>query len=119
MNNKLILVGIAIGLIGCVRIEAPDNLVSDTVQAGKDVYDSVKERRANRSKDQQVFTHKYPVPNGEPISESSSNCINVAIETAKKTLHSEQLKVETSSTKPIQENGKTVLECSIVVTSAK
>ena len=107
-----------LGLAGCISIEAPDTLVSDSVKAGKDVYHSVKESWSDEpTPERRTFLHKYKIPEGEVIGESNVKCIKITMETAKQTLNVEKLDIVEILTNPIVENEESILECSIVVLS--
>ena len=106
-----------LGVSSCVTIEAPDDLVSDTVKAGTDVYDTVK---GNMSKDdtsatKRVFSHEFKIPDGESIGDSSVQCINIVTDMAKKILNIKELVIEETITNAIDKDGQSVLKCSIVV----
>ncbi len=115
---KFIFIFIALlSVSGCVSIEAPENLVSDTVEAGKNAYISIKNKMSQDEKSDKnhIFSYKHIIPSGELISDSNSNCLNGAIEQARKTLNIYMLEVEKTTSKSIIDEDKHVLECSIYV----
>jgi len=111
--NIVLLLAIA----SCVTIEAPDDLVSDTVKAGTDVYDTVKENMSNSdsSTTKRVFSHEYKIPDGETIGDSSFQCVNIVTDTAKKILNINELVIEETLTNSMNKDGESILKCSIVV----
>ena len=106
-----------LGITGCVTIEAPDDLVSDTVKAGTDVYDTVKDKMSkdDASTTKRVFSHEYVIPDGEAIGDSSVQCINIVTDTAKKLLNIKELVIEETITNSVDKDGASILKCSIVV----
>ena len=55
MNRIILLMILLVGLSGCVKIQLPDNLVSDTVDAIKGAGDD--EPEENRAADDSTFSH--------------------------------------------------------------
>lgn len=101
---------------GCVSIEAPDHLVSDTIQAGKDAYYSVKENFSDKpTVEKKNFSYKYVVPNGESIGDSSGKCIDSAVESARKALNVYSVNVEDTTINSVVEGEYSVIRCRIVV----
>ena len=118
---KIIILGVILfGVTSCVTIKAPDDLVSDTVKAGTDVYDTVKENMSNSdsSTTKRVFSHEYKIPDGETIGDSSVQCVNIVTETARKILNINELVIEETLTNSINKDGESILKCSIVVVEA-
>lgn len=102
---------------GCVSIEAPANLVSDTVEVGKSAYKSIKGRISKDSPDGEsyVFTYEHIVPDGEIISDSNDKCINGAIEQARKELNIYNVNVNKTTSNTSVVDDKNILECSVFV----
>jgi len=114
MLKKIFITGAVVSLSACISIETPEHLVSDTIEAGKDVYYSVKgkvsEKESNSTK---AFTHQYLIPVGELLGESSGRCIDLALDKARKSLNIDNIKNFTAAPKMIDE--QSYIECSIVV----
>lgn len=98
---------------GCVTFEAPDNLVSDTVQVGKDIYRSVKDGLSGEK--QTVFESSYVAQVDESYSTSSGKCIDSAIESAKVQLNMNTVVVKKTDVSVSHENGVSVFSCNISI----
>lgn len=116
MIKKIILAGAVISLCGCISIETPEHLVADTIEAGKDVYYSVKGKISDEeAANPNTFTHQYLIPDGELMGDSSGKCINHALESARKALNIYNINIQQTNVKPITLNGQSFIECSILV----
>ena len=113
----IIYIVILLAVISCVTVKAFDDLVSDTVKAGIDVYDFVKDKMSNKDLliTNRVFTYEYIIFNGEAIGDSSFQCVNIVTETARKILNNNKLVIEETLTNLIDKDGDSILKCSIVV----
>ena len=115
MKNIFVIL-VVLSLSGCISIEAPDHLVSDTIQAGKDAYYSVKENLSDKpTVEREIFSYKYVVPNGESIGDSSGKCIDSAVESARKALNVYSVNVEDTTINSVVEGEHSVIKCRIVV----
>ena len=119
MLKTSFLVIIFLGLFGCVKFEvkAPESLVPDTINVGKEVYQSVREKIRGTSTPvkREIFAYRYTVLDGESDEEASIKCINFVHEKARKTLNVYELNVREVSSEPIELNGAKVVMCSINV----
>jgi len=107
---------VALIFSGCVSIEAPDHLVSDTIQAGKNAYYSVKDNFTGKpTVEKKTFSYKYVVPDGESIGDSSGKCIDSAVESARKSLDIYSVNVEETIISSAVEGEHSVINCKIVV----
>ena len=121
MFKPILVITIFMGVSGCVSIEAPENLVSDTVEVTKDAYNSIWESIADDDSpnNRQIFSHKYVVADNESVGESTANCINSAVETARKTLNVYNIEIGETTTNQVIEDGKSLLECSVIIRESK
>ena len=117
MKKTMIVLSVILTISGCISIKAPENLVSDTVNVGKDIYHAVKDKLSNDPQvdSTRLFSYTYPVPDDEEIGVSTSRCIASALVTVRKALNVYNVEIEKSSTEMTQENGKPVLQCTILV----
>ena len=117
--RKLFSVVIIFGLVGCVSVEAPDNLVSDTVEVGKEAYHSIKNMISDdeASSDGIDFSYKHTISDGELVEQSSAACIKGAVEQARKTLNVYNIEVKQTVINSTVEQGQPILECSVMVTA--
>ncbi len=114
--RKVFAIAILLNVSACVTIEAPEHLVADTVEAGKSAYHSVKESMSeDDSAEGRTFSHRYMLPDNELTSTSHFQCINSALETAKKTMNIYNVQITKTATSLIVEDGKSFLECNVVV----
>jgi len=113
MKLKFIWVGCIFISTGCVNIKAPDNLLSDTVSATKDIYHSVK-NKVSKDNDS-LFSISYEIPENETLSISNSKCMDAAIEKAKKTLNKYSVDVKETESRVSVVGGKSVLNCSVSI----
>lgn len=116
MLKKIFITGAVISLSACISIETPEHLVSDTIEAGKDVYYSVKEKMSEKeSNSTKTFSHQYLITAGELLGESSGKCIDHAVDTARKSLNIYNIDIQNTTSAPKTLNGQSFIECSIVV----
>ena len=115
--KKLFSIVMMFGLAGCVSVEAPDNLVSDTVEVGKEAYHSIKNMIDDDedSSDDRAYSYRYAIPVGELLEESNTICIKGAVEQARKTLNIYNLDVKKTVINSMDDQGQPILECSVVV----
>jgi hypothetical protein len=113
MKLKFIWVGCIFLSTGCVNIKAPDNLLSDTVSATKDIYHSVKSK-VSKDNDN-LFSISYEIPENEALSISNGKCLDAAIEKAKKALNKYNVDVKETESKVTVVGGKSILNCSVSI----
>lgn len=113
MNIKVIsLLSLITTLTACVNIEAPDNLVSDTIQAGKDVYHSVtgtNEQASDR------LALSYAITSDETLAMASARCITELSTQAQQTFNQYKLSVKQVTIVPFSENGTDMITCSLSI----
>ena len=104
-------------LSGCVSIKAPDNLVSDTVDASKNIYRSVKGKLSEDDVigSEGVFYYTYEIPDEEPFGVSNTNCINAAIEETKKSLNKYSVTIQKTESQVSVVGSKSILICSVSI----
>lgn len=113
MKLNTLLIGGALLISGCVTVKAPENLISDSVRAGRELYHSVKNEASDNETN--LFSFSYHVPENESYAESSSKCIDRATEKAKKTLNKYQIDIKKTESKVVVENGKKIFNCSVSI----
>ncbi len=110
----------------CISIETPKHLVSDTIQAGKDVYDSLTKDEETQQVDMEtepgveivetlLFNEKYLTPDNESYTNSNAKCLEMVIESARKKLNVYNLDIVNSRTKKLTLNDQKYIECEIDV----
>ncbi|KGJ91759.1 hypothetical protein [Colwellia psychrerythraea] len=115
MKSNVILVSCLFITTGCVTVKAPENLVSDSVRAGKNLYHSVKDEMSESKDESNRFKFSYQVPENESHAISSSKCIDAAVEKAKKALNKYSVEVKQTESNVAIENGRTTLNCSVSI----
>ena len=122
MKLVLLLSSTILFLSGCVNIKAPDNLVSDTVDASKNIYNSVKDKisKDKISKDEpksgeSIFSYSYEIPEEESITLSTAKCMDLAIEEAKKTLNKYNVSIKATESHLGTIGEKSILQCSVSI----
>lgn len=116
MNMKnIIVVVFCLGLSGCISIETPEHLVSDTIEAGKDAYQAINKNLQDNKNNVKTFTHVYQIQQDEKFSVASGNCINVAVEKAQKKLDVQVVKINKAVINHMNKAGKPVLECDVII----
>jgi len=120
MKSFLYISILLISISGCVSIEAPAHLLSDTIDAGKDAYHSVKESMSDDSEDSnRTFSYQYIIVEDEPLGVSSGKCIDLVIKAARKKLNVYNITVNKSTIYPdIKENNST-LKCKVIISTQK
>lgn len=125
----------------CISIETPKHLVSDTIQAGKDVYDSLTKDEETQQVDMEtepgveiveteiidttdtpieisetlLFNEKYLTPDNESYTNSNAKCLEMVIESARKKLNVYNLDIVNSRTKKLTLNDQKYIKCEIDV----
>ena len=116
MNMKnIIVVVFCLGLSGCISIEIPDTIVSDSVEAGKNAYHEIKKELRDDGNYVKTFTHVYQIQQDEKFSVASGNCINAAVEKAQKKLDVQVVKINKAVINHMNKAGKPVLECDVII----
>lgn len=120
MLRKISFITAAFCLNACISVETPDHLVADTVEVGKDVYYSIKEKVSGKeSHETKTFIHEYYIPKDELVEQSNAKCIELVIDSARKSLNIYNLEIQKSTTQPKELDGQLLIECSILVTVPK
>jgi hypothetical protein len=113
MKLSVVMVSCSVLISGCVNINTPDNLVSDTVKVTKDIYHSVKRSVSNDTLT--LFSSSYEIPVNEIIGISNGKCMDSAIEKAKKSLNKYSVDVKETKSEVLIVEGKTIINCSVGV----
>ena len=107
-------------LFGCVKIKMPDNLVSDTVNAGKGLYKDLTksdttETIAEVPNNAIIFTNNYVGRDNQTINEVKSSCLLDLENQAKKKLTLEKVNYKIVENKVTQRDTLTIATCKIAV----
>ena len=81
MRKLVFILFLATGVSGCIKLQVPDDIVSDTVQAGRDIYDDSRSDDENApaeggTKGQSIFTHTVVGPSDSLESELRERCLS-------------------------------------------
>lgn len=113
MNRKLIAtLSLTTLLTACVNIEAPDNLVSDTIQAGKDVYHSV---TGSKPEANDSLALSYALTGDETLALASARCITELSAKAQQTFNQYSLSVKQVTIVPFNDNGTDMITCALSI----
>lgn len=112
MKLYVLLISCVLSTTGCITVKAPENLISDSVQAGKDLYDSVKGKSDKKAN---TFEFSYRALANESHQQASTKCIDGAIEQAKQALNKYQLDIKGTEAKVVKEGENKVFKCSVSV----
>jgi hypothetical protein len=115
MKSVITVLSAVLSLCGCINIKAPDNLVSDSVDVSKDIYNSVKDQFSKDDSNNEfgVFSYSYEIPDKEPLAQSSTKCINAAIEEARRSLNKYEVNVKSTKSDLVTIGNKSLLKCSV------
>ncbi|WP_016955118.1 hypothetical protein [Catenovulum agarivorans] len=112
MKLNVFLIGCIFSITGCITVKAPENLVSDSVKAGKDLYDAVK---SDSDKKAQIYKYSYKAISTETHHESNAKCIDGAVALAKKALNRDKIDIKKTESKVSKEAGVKIFKCSVRV----
>jgi len=119
--NRYLLFALIFSISGCVsfEIKAPDTLVPDVVDVGKEAYQTLKEQITGEptADEQMVFLYRYSIVDGESEEKANKKCIEFAYESARKKLNIYNINASEAITGMKTENNETVVECSISVST--
>lgn len=135
MKNVFVVVG-CLCLPACVTIESPDNLISDTIKAGKEVYQDIKKGKDNRESEQEVktepadtsvvvasemdkventFINTYPLENMDNELNAMQTCMSELIEDTRRSLNLYSLDVLSRTYETITADNVDVIQCKITI----
>lgn len=107
----------ALLLSGCMKIEMPSNMVSDTVNAGKDLYKDLtkKDDKSDTANSAPMFTNTTVGDETQTIAELKRNCVNEAGNKAKQSLKQDNLDYTVVSQDVATKADKTIVNCAIKI----
>lgn len=102
-----------VALSGCVQLKfKPERVITDSVDAGKDVYETVKRNRAGLS--ERVFTHTLPLAAREDGQKAAAECFSFVRAAAASAAADKELQVLSESSELIETPAGLALRCSLV-----
>ena len=135
MKNVFVVIG-GLCLPACVTIESPDNLISDTIKAGKEVYQDIKKGKDNRESEQETktepadtsvvvvsemdkventFINTYPLDNMDNELNAMQACMSELIEDTRRSLNLYSLDVLSRTYETITADNVDVIQCKITI----
>ena len=109
----LIIALLSVTVAACVTVKMPENMVSDAVDAGKDLYQSIKEK-INKEEDskaaENIYAALYAADENTTIKEAKTHCLEKATDKAKSKLNRQDI-----NTKVISEDVKSADQEFVVV----
>jgi hypothetical protein len=104
-------------IAGCVSVKMPENMVSDVVDAGKELYQAIKQKLAKEEDEkaaQNIYAALYLADDNTTLKEAKARCLEKAIDKAKSKLNREEI-----STEVVSEEVKTADQEFVVVCEVK
>lgn len=99
-------------LCGCIQLSIkPEKVVSDSVNAGKGVYQSIKRSRAGLS--ERMFTHTLLIPAQGDVNAAVSDCLTLVREAANSAAQGKELQVLSESSELIDTDNGMATRCSL------
>lgn len=135
MKNIFVVVA-CLCLPACVTIESPDNLISDTIKAGKEVYQDIKKSKDNSESEQETkiepadtsvvvasemdkventFINTYPLENMDNELNAMQTCMSELIEDTRRSLNLYSLDVLSRTYETITADNVDVIQCKITI----
>lgn len=112
MKNVLLVI-FGLVLCSCVKVQVkPEKIVSDTVRAGKDIYDTVQRNR--EGKQERVLSHRVAVQNGDTASALTS-CRKIVKQLAAQENEDSDMEILKESTEIVDEGSRSFASCEMVV----
>ena len=103
-----------LALTGCVHVNLPEHMVSDTVEAGKDLYHSIEAAVTDEPpKPQRVFVHTCIREETVPLREVEQACVDELVTQAKTQLKVEKLDYAVDGRTVDKVSGSVVVNCQI------
>lgn len=116
--KKVAIVLLTTAIVGCVSVEMPDNMVSDVVDAGKELYQTIKEKLANeedQKASENIYAALYLADDNTTLKEAKARCLEKAIDKAKSKLHREEVTTEVVSEEVKSADQEFVVVCEVKV----
>ena len=110
MKNTILILSMATLASACVKLEVnPESVISDTIQASKDIYQSAKHNI--NGEQTRVFTHTMPYDASQDTASNTSACKTALIESIKSS--HKLIKVHAESSEITDKHQKKSVICSI------
>jgi hypothetical protein len=116
-NFAVLLLTIAIA--SCISVEMPENMVSDVVDAGKELYQSIKEKLADeedQKAEENIYAALYLADENTTLKDAKARCLEKAIEKAKTKLNRQYITTEVVSEEIKSADQEFVVVCEVKVT---
>jgi len=119
MKNIVILL-LCAAIASCVSVKMPDNMVSDVVDAGKELYQAIKEKM-DKEEDakaaENIYAALYLADENTTIKVAKQRCLEKAVEKAQTKLNRTDLITEVVSEEIKAADQEFVVVCEIKVTN--
>lgn len=115
-NSAIVL--FAIAMVGCVSVKMPDNMVSDVVDAGKELYQAIKEQLAKEEDEkaaENIYAALYLADDKTTLKKAKARCLEKAIDKAKSKLNRKEVKTEVVSEEVKLADEEFVVVCEVRV----
>lgn len=112
----VLLLGAAVA--SCVSVEMPEHMVSDTVDAGKELYESIK-KKLNKEEDEKaaenIYAALYLADENTTLKDAKQHCLDKAVEKAKQKLNRDAVNTEVVSEEVKTADQEFVVICEVKV----
>lgn len=116
MKDKIALfVGLGISVSACVDIKVPENIVSDTVKAGKGIYHDVKDDKKEAAPSGVRFSFTYSGQAGENAEVAKKKCVDGLESGAKEKFGQPNLAYRLIKEEAVTNGDKVIANCSLEV----
>lgn len=115
-NTVIVLLTAAIA--SCVTVKMPDHMVSDVVDAGKELYQTIKEqldKEEDEKAAQNIYAALYLADDNTTLKEAKAHCLEKAVEKAKTKLNRQDITTEVVSEEVKTADQEFVVVCEVKV----
>ena len=102
----------------CVSVKMPDHMVSDVVDAGKDLYNVIKEKmddEEDKKAAENIYAALYLADENTSLKEAKERCLNKAVDKAKSKLNRQEITTEVVSEEVKSADQEFVVVCEVKV----
>ena len=120
MHRIVLVLFLVASASGCIKLQMPDDLVSDTVRAGKDVYGDIKdsddeEPAQDGADDQTTFAHTVVGPVDSLESDLRKTCLSELESRTREILESDDVTFTVVSESISFKDDKAIANCTVAI----
>lgn len=98
--KTVVVILMSAAIVSCVSVEMPEHMVSDAVDAGKELYDAIKkklDKEEDKKAEDNIFAALYLGDENTTLKDAKQHCLEKAVEKAKQKLNREEVTTEVVS----------------------